>query len=100
MATRETPPRHRRPVPCDVSLGHSNGVFGRSRAQRRPQTGGSSVMRVALTGATGFIGSHVLDELLGRGHEVTALVRDDAQAERITARGAKAAVVDLYDRVA
>jgi nucleoside-diphosphate-sugar epimerase len=55
-------------------------------------------MKVALTGATGFIGSHVLDELLGRGHEVTALVRDDAQAERIAARGAEAVVVDLYDR--
>jgi nucleoside-diphosphate-sugar epimerase len=57
-------------------------------------------MNVALTGATGFIGSHVLTELQERGHEVTALVRDDAQAERITARGAKAAVVDLYDRAA
>lgn len=32
-------------------------------------------MRVALFGATGFIGSAVLDELLAQGHEVTALVR-------------------------
>ena len=37
-------------------------------------------MKVALTGATGFIGSHVLTELQKHGHEVTALVRDDAQA--------------------
>ena len=44
-------------------------------------------MKVALTGATGFIGSHVLAELQEHGHEVTALVRDDAQAETVAARG-------------
>jgi nucleoside-diphosphate-sugar epimerase len=55
-------------------------------------------MKVALTGATGFVGSHVLTELMERGHEVTALVRDDAQADSITARGATAVVVDLYER--
>ena len=55
-------------------------------------------MRVALTGATGFIGSHVLTELMEHGHEVTALVRDDAQADVVAARGATPAVVDLYDR--
>jgi nucleoside-diphosphate-sugar epimerase len=57
-------------------------------------------MRVALTGATGFIGSHVLTELLKNGHEVTALVRDDDQAGIVAARGAVPAVVDLYDRPA
>ncbi len=55
-------------------------------------------MRVALTGATGFIGSHVLTEVQEHGHEVTALVRDDAQADIVAARGATPAVVDLYDR--
>jgi nucleoside-diphosphate-sugar epimerase len=55
-------------------------------------------MNVALTGATGFIGSHVLTELQEHGHEVTALVRDDAQAERVAARGATPIVVDLYER--
>ena len=38
-------------------------------------------MKVALTGATGFIGSHVLTELRDNGHEVTALVRDAAGAD-------------------
>jgi nucleoside-diphosphate-sugar epimerase len=55
-------------------------------------------MRVALTGATGFVGSHVLADLQEHGHEVTALVRDDAQADVVAARGAAATVVDLYDR--
>ena len=54
-------------------------------------------MKVALTGATGFIGSHVLTGLHEHGHEVTALVRD-AQADTVAARGAIPAVVDLYDR--
>jgi nucleoside-diphosphate-sugar epimerase len=57
-------------------------------------------MKVALTGATGFIGSHVLAELQGCGHEVTALVRNDAQADTVAARGAIPAVADLYDRPA
>ncbi|MCL7713337.1 NAD(P)-dependent oxidoreductase [Stenotrophomonas mori] len=33
-------------------------------------------MNIALIGATGFVGRALLDELLARGHEVTALVRD------------------------
>ncbi len=57
-------------------------------------------MKVALTGATGFIGSHVLTDLYKHGHEVTALVRDDRQADIVAARGATPAVVDLYDRPA
>ena len=57
-------------------------------------------MKVALTGATGFVGSHVLAELQQHGHEVTALVRADAQAEAVAAQGATPAVVDLYDRPA
>lgn len=57
-------------------------------------------MKVALTGATGFIGSHVLTQLQTHGHEVTALVRDDKQADAVAARGATPAVVDLYDKEA
>ena len=57
-------------------------------------------MNVTLTGSTGFIGSHILTELLEHGHEVTALVRDDAQADSVAAMGATPAVVDLYDRPA
>ncbi len=55
-------------------------------------------MKIALTGANGFIGSHILAELQSHGHEVTALVRDDAGAAVVTAKGATPAIVDLYDR--
>ena len=57
-------------------------------------------MKVVLTGATGFVGSHVLAELQERGHDVLALVRDEQHAGVVTARGAEATVVDLYDRPA
>lgn len=57
-------------------------------------------MKVTLTGATGFIGSHVLTELQQHGHEVIAVVRDDGQADRVTALGATPIVLDLRDRAA
>ena len=57
-------------------------------------------MNVALTGATGFIGSHVLSDLHEHGHQVTALVRNDEQADVVAARGATPTVADLYDRTA
>ena len=42
--------------------------------------------RVFLTGATGFVGSHVLPALLDAGHSVTALVRSEARATALLAR--------------
>ncbi len=57
-------------------------------------------MNVALTGSSGFVGSHVLTELVAHGHEVTALVRGEQEASAVAAQGAKATVVDLYDRAA
>jgi nucleoside-diphosphate-sugar epimerase len=57
-------------------------------------------MHVALTGASGFIGSHVLAELREHGHKVTALVRGEEQADIAAARGATPVIVDLYDRAA
>jgi nucleoside-diphosphate-sugar epimerase len=57
-------------------------------------------MKIALTGATGFVGSHILAELVSHDHEVTALVRDDTEATSVTANGATPAIVDLNDRPA
>jgi nucleoside-diphosphate-sugar epimerase len=57
-------------------------------------------MNIALTGSSGFVGSHVLTELVAHGHEVTALVRGKEDEIAVAAQGAKATVVDLYDQAA
>jgi NAD(P)-dependent dehydrogenase (short-subunit alcohol dehydrogenase family) len=56
-------------------------------------------MKVALTGAAGSIGFHIPTELHEHGHEVIALIREDAQSDVAKARGATPVVIDLYDRL-
>ena len=55
-------------------------------------------MRFFLTGATGFVGGHIVDQLLAAGHGVTALVRSPARAAGLAERGVRLLRGDLHDR--
>jgi putative NADH-flavin reductase len=52
-------------------------------------------MKIALIGATGFVGTALVTELLQRGHQVTALARNPARLEPRANLGAKP--LDAYD---
>jgi len=52
-------------------------------------------MRIFLTGATGYIGSAILEASLRAGHRVSALVRDPEKAEHVSLRGARPIVGEL-----
>ena len=54
-------------------------------------------MRVAVVGASGVIGRHLVPRLIERGHQVIAVVRDAGRAQALAAAGAELRVADILD---
>ena len=54
-------------------------------------------MKILLTGATGLIGSAVLDALVADGHQVTAVVRSQQSSLKASDQGATGIIGDLFD---
>jgi dihydroflavonol-4-reductase len=57
-------------------------------------------MKALVTGATGFVGSHLVEALRRRGAEVTALARSPEKASALRAQGVVVVPGDLHDKVA
>lgn len=56
-------------------------------------------MRILVAGGSGVIGRNLIPMLVQKGHAVTGTTRSAAKTNLITALGAKALILDVFDQV-
>jgi nucleoside-diphosphate-sugar epimerase len=72
-------------------------MLSMARRRRCHQTEGEKTMRIFVTGATGFIGTELVKELIVAGHQVLGLTRSDEGVEQLKAAGAEVLRGDMTD---
>ncbi|HSD66392.1 MAG TPA: NAD-dependent epimerase/dehydratase family protein, partial [Vicinamibacteria bacterium] len=82
--------------PVDDQRPHPHGLRGVQNVPRLREAG----LRAAVTGATGFVGSHLVEALVGRGDAVAALVRRPERAGPLRALGCRLVEGTLGDEAA
>ncbi len=75
------------------------GKFSRSRAQASepPRVPVIEIMKVFLTGATGYVGAVAAEKLKGKGYKISALARNDEAAAKLDAKNIEAVRGELND---
>ena len=55
-------------------------------------------MLIFITGATGFIGSHLAERLVSKGHKLRCLIRETSEKNLLLKLGAELVTVDMSDK--
>src|SRR5262245_11042771 len=87
-------------VPRD-SAGRANPSRSSCRAPAGVVAGAAMTLRgarIAVTGATGFLGRYIVDALLARGAHVIGVVRNPGRVPELAARGVELRKADLAER--